>query len=201
MPGFRGINGASPRAWGPLHLFHDPALRARSPCGPTGAGTRLCNGRWNMARSKVGPPQRLSRDQIRFVMRWHRQAVRFHRAQGTLASLAAALNLSVHQLRRALTGNLRGLALSAKNKREIKLWEARRRQFNAQHPTARSLAVTLNVSRSTLFLCLQNKGAYRSTPGRAAGPKRGRSQTDENRMRCALIASWGRVGMSHRRSS
>jgi hypothetical protein len=193
MSGFRGINGASPLTWGPLHLFHVPTLHARPACHPNGAGKCLCDGRGRMRQSTVGPPQRLSRNQIRIVMHWHRQAVLFRRTQGTLASLASSLGLSVHELRRALTGDLRGLALSPQQRRQIKRWEARRRRFKAQHPSARSLAQSLNVSRSTLFLCIQKKGSYRNSSSRKPATRRGAAKLDAIAMRSSLLNSWGRV--------
>jgi hypothetical protein len=144
-------------------------------------------------------PRRLALDEIRRVMRWHSSTVRFRKRQGTLASLARSLNLAVHELQEALKGHVEGLSLSAQQREDIRRWEARRRRFRKAHPTAAALAHSLGVSRSTLFLCIQRKGIYRTAdkpgvPGERGSPQ-SRQKAGQYNVASALLRNWGRVRM------
>jgi len=176
MSGFRGINGASPRKRGAPSIYsttrHSTLDRhAHSD----GAGHCLCLRRWFMDKLVGGFPRSLSRGQIQKVLRWHRSWVRFRQRQGTLASLARSVGLTVHELRRALQGDVTGLGLSVEQHKYIARWRTRRRRFRSQHPSAARLAESLGISRSTLFLCISKKGAYKTRPREEGGSTRSSS--------------------------
>jgi AraC-like DNA-binding protein len=150
-----------------------------------------------MRTSTGGFPRKLDRKGIERVMRWHCSEVRFRQRQGTLASFARSLNLSVHELQRALKGRLGGLALSPQQRQNIRRWETRRRRFHKVHPTAAALARWLGISRSTLFLCIQKNGTYRtghkSDGISERGASRGRRKAQQHGVTSALIRGWRRA--------
>jgi hypothetical protein len=133
------------------------------------------------------------------VMRWHSSTVRFRKRQGTLASLARSTNLSVNELQRALKGRLEGLSLSAQQRAEIRRWDTRRRRYLRSHPTAAALADSLGISRSTLFLCIQKKGIYRTAERSDArgegGSCQSRQRVRQHDVTSVLLRSWRRVPM------
>jgi hypothetical protein len=152
----------------------------------------------DMRTSTGGFPPKLDAEGSQRVMRWHRSEVRFAKRQGTLASFARSLNLSVHQLQRALKGRFDGLALSPQQRKDIGRWETRRRRFHRVHPTAAALAKSLGISRSTLFLCIEKNGIYRTedkssanTPGYAS---RGRRTAGQQKLTSALLRGWSLPG-------
>ncbi len=143
--------------------------------------------------------RKLDPDEIRRVMRWHSIGICFRKRQGTLASLARSLNLSVYELQRAMKGHVEGLSLSAQQRECIRRWEARRRRFRKAHLTAADLAHSLGVSRSTLFLCIQRKGIYRTADKPGAPGERGSPQSPQKvgqyDVTSALLRNWPRVRM------
>jgi hypothetical protein len=148
-----------------------------------------------MSRNVRGYPRKLSRSQIQRVLDWHTNLERFRRRQGTVAGFAQSLSLSVHQLERALRGDVDGLPLTPPQRRQITRWGARRRRFWSQQPTARALAQSLGVSRSTLFLCISKKGSYKT-----AHQSRDRRLLKGTRsgwlhVRTSLLHSWGRISV------
>lgn len=153
-------------------------------------------GRTFMDQLVGGYPHGLSRGQIQQVLRWHQRWVRFRKRQGTLASLARSVGLTVHQLQRALRGNSEGLGLSLEQRSLIARWQARRRRFQARHISAQKLAESLGISRSTLFLCISKKGAYKTRPragsGSQLGPALRRRGVDGemSAVRSTLLRAW-----------
>lgn len=89
-----------------------------------------------MPQKTGGAPPALDPDKINQVMRWHRRWVRFCRRQGTLESFPQSIGLTVHQLRRALKDDFKGLELADAKRLLIRQWKSRRRQFLARYPTA-----------------------------------------------------------------
>jgi hypothetical protein len=143
-----------------------------------------------MRTSTGGYPPKLALDKIRKVMRWHSSGARFAKRQGTLTAFARSLNLSVHQLQRALKGHIQGLALSPQQRKDIRRWETRRRRFHRVHPTAAALAKSLGISRSTLFLCIEKQGVYRTSIKTGHDRHPGSTSTGAN---AALLRDWGRI--------
>jgi hypothetical protein len=148
-----------------------------------------------MTQSVGGSPPGLSRGGIQRVLRWHRALMRFRREQGTLKSFADSLGLTVADLRRALIGRWEGLGLSFEQKTRITDWKARRRRFAKRHPSAQTLARSLGVSRSTLFLCIERKGAYRTALKGDRLRPRGNSVVETN---ATLLRTWGRTTVDGR---
>ncbi len=142
-----------------------------------------------MTRNQGGPPRSLSRVQIQRVLRWHRTLTRFRKKQGTLASFAATVGLTVVELRRALGGRYEGLALSLEQRARIARWKTRRRRFEKRHLSAHQLARSLGVSRSTVFLCIERRGIYQ-TSARGDKPRPKGSSTIQTN--AALLRAWGR---------
>ena len=143
--------------------------------------------------------RKLDPDEIQRVMRWHSSTIRFRKRQGTLATLARSLNISVHELQRAMKGHVEGLSLSAQQRECIRRWEARRRRFRRAHPTAATLARSLGISRSTLFLCIQKRGIYRTVNksdeiGEGGSPQ-SRQKAGQRAVTSALLRTWRRVRM------
>ena len=143
-----------------------------------------------MRTSTGGFPPRLSPDKIRKVMRWHASGVRFRKRQGNLTLFARSLGLSVHQLQRALKGHFQGLLLSPQQRQDIRRWETRRRRFNKLHPTAAALARSLGISRSTLFLCIEKNGVYRTSVQTGHARHSSQRSVETN---AALLHAWGRI--------
>jgi len=202
MSGFRGINGASPRKRGVPSIYSTTRHSAlHRHADPDGAGHCLCLRRGFMDKLVGGFPRSLSRGQIQKVLRWHRSWVRFRQRQGTLASLAKAMELTVHELQRALQGDVTRLGLSVAQRKCIAQWQARRRRFRSRHPSAASLAESLGISRSTLFLCISKKGAYKTRPRQERGSQPssslGRRRAEESAaMRSALLRDWRTVDLN-----
>ena len=139
-------------------------------------------------RSADETPRRLAPEEIARVMRWHASAIRFRKRQRTLAAFAHSLNLSVLDLQEALRGHFEDLSLSDEQFEQIRRWQARRERFLKGHRTAAALARSLGISRSTLFLCIQKKGIYKS-----ASPSRRRG--GEYDVTSGLLRNWRRVEM------
>jgi hypothetical protein len=121
--------------------------------------------------------------------------MRFRTEQGTLMSFADSLGLTVAELRRALIGRWEGLGLNLEQKTQIADWKARRRRFAKRHPSAQTLARSLGVSRSTLFLCIEKKGVYR-TAVKGEHPRRREPSVVETNE--ALLRAWGRTPVDGR---
>jgi DNA-binding XRE family transcriptional regulator len=145
-----------------------------------------------MRTSIGGFPPRLTLDKIHKVMRWHSSGVRFRKRQGNRTSFARSLGLSVHQLQRALKGHLEGLSLSPQQCQDIRRWETRRRRFKKLHLTAAALARSLGISRSTLFLCIEKNGVYRTSVKTDLARDPGPASVESN---AALLHAWGRITM------
>jgi hypothetical protein len=141
-----------------------------------------------MNRKVGGPRPSLSRDQVQRVLRWNQSQVRFQQKQGTLASFSKSLGLTLWQLRRALRPRFGRLTLTLDQKKRIAQWKARKRRFQKQHPSARQLAKSLGVSRSTLFLCIDKKGVY-PTLSDAQQPRT--PSVSPIRANTALLRAWG----------
>jgi hypothetical protein len=128
-------------------------------------------------------------------MRWHSSAVRFRKLQGTLASFARSLNLSVLDLQEALRGHFEDLSLSDEQLEEIRRWNARRERFRKVHPTAAALARSLGISRSTLFLCIQRKGLYQTSETGGIEETNSSQSRREVDVTSGLLRNWRRVEM------
>jgi hypothetical protein len=192
--GFRGTNGILPtQARVPSIFSTTPRFALDRRALPITQANACVNGVEHMNRKLRGHPRVLSRDQIQQVLRWHAHAIRFRKRQGTLAGFAKSLNLSVLQLERVLRGEGAELPLTVRQRRKIARWGAERRRFVAGHPTARALAESLGVSRSTVFHCISKQGSYKTAwqPPAGALAREGAKGSRINHSK--LLRAWRRV--------
>lgn len=157
-----------------------------------------------------GPARRLSDGQIIQVLKWHREAMEFRRAHGTLRDLAQVFGVSVHvirgcfETRRRSSANTRRAqsANAVERGRPPHLdsaqiafavaWRNAGRQFRARHGTVAGLARRLGVGTSTIHDCIRRNGSY-TQRAHVAGDEavcRASPASSDDAGRAALLRAW-----------
>jgi hypothetical protein len=156
-----------------------------------------------------GPPHKLTRAQIRRVLRWHARAVAFRTTHGTARDVARRLGVKVYAVRRALQDDRtegalgRRRLLSPAQHVLVRRWRAAGRRFRATHLTAQQLADAQGVSRSTIHDCIRRHGRYAAVApidsahinARSVGSRSEAIRPDTSAAvaeRAALLGAWPR---------
>jgi hypothetical protein len=157
-----------------------------------------------------GPPHKLTRAQIRRVLRWHARGVAFRATHGTARDLARKLHASIYAVRRALQGDRTHVSKGAVGRKRLlppaqhvilRRWRAAGRRFRARHLTAQQLADALGVSRVTIHDCIRRRGRYATVDpvhvnSRSLGGRPGTTRhatTPTVAKGAALLKAWPRV--------
>jgi hypothetical protein len=165
-----------------------------------------------------GPPHKLTRVQIRRVLRWHARGVAFRATHGTAHDLARKLRVSVYAVRRALQDNGIPAATGAVGRKRllspahdviVRRWRAAGRRFRATHFTAQKLADALGVGRVTIYDCIRRRGRYAAVRSaridqaqvhaRSGGRRSAATRhipSDAVAQRAALLRAWPRATSS-----
>lgn len=172
-----------------------------------------------------GRPPKLTRAQIRRILTWHARWLRFRARHGTLQVLARRLNVRQHVITSCIEGYRKSYlprgstpALRTASRRgrprvlhdgDIRVviaWHLKYQRFYLRHGSAKSLALKLGVSESTVYDCIRRRGRYRQrfepemtaaetsrqVMKAPAATLRQRADHEETRWRATLLKHWHR---------